>query len=88
MAEANKENLSDKKERYDQADFLIEAKVARPEIQLLAKYVEGLGHMGVVTTIDKNEGKVVIQTTKYLWPELRLLLEKMPLNIEILTNKI
>lgn len=87
MAKISTNSFSNNKERYNEADLLIEAKVARPEIQLLAKYVEGLGHMGVVTTIDKHEGKVVIQTTKYLWPELRLLLEKMPLNIEILTDK-
>nr|WP_041445316.1 DUF4911 domain-containing protein [Syntrophobotulus glycolicus] len=76
------------REEYAEADFLVQAQVARPEIQLLAKFVEGLGHLGVVTTIDKLEGRVVIQTTKYLWPELKVLLEKMPINIKILNQQI
>lgn len=66
---------------FHDSDFLVKAKVQRSEIQLLAKYVEGMGHLGVVTTIDRVEGEVLLQTTKYCWPELKILLSKLPLEI-------
>jgi len=46
--------------------------------------VEGLGHLGVVTTTDKVLGEVMIQTTKHCWPELKKVIEKMPLEIEFI----
>ena len=66
------------------ADKLIRAKVARRDINLLVKLVEGLGHLGVVTTLDRMEGEVLIQTTKDCWPDLAEALQQMPLLIEIL----
>ncbi|RNC29310.1 MAG: hypothetical protein AWM53_00663 [Candidatus Dichloromethanomonas elyunquensis] len=65
-------------------DLLVKARVSRPEIQLLAKYVEGMGHLGVVTTTDRRTGEVVIQTTKSCWPELKVLLSELPLKINFL----
>jgi hypothetical protein len=66
------------------SDFLVKARVARSEIQLLAKFVEGMGHLGVVTTTDKLNGEVIIQTTKFCWPELKTLLVRLPLQVEYL----
>jgi hypothetical protein len=66
------------------ADKLVRAKVARRDINLLVKLVEGLGHLGVVTTLDRMEGEVLIQTTKDCWPDLARALQQMPLLIEIL----
>lgn len=60
----------------------IKARVDRSEIQILCKLVEGLGHLGIVTTINKEQGNVVIQTTTDFWPDLKEAIEKMPLDIE------
>jgi hypothetical protein len=42
---------------WKNSDLLVKARVSRPDIQLLVKYVEGLGHLGVVTTLDRYQGK-------------------------------
>jgi len=65
-------------------DVIIKARIGRSEIQMLCKLVEGLGHLGVVTTTDKVLGEVMIQTTKHCWPELKKVIEKMPLEIEFI----
>lgn len=67
---------------FEDSDVLIKAQVPRSEIQMLCKYVEGLGHLGVVTTTDRIAGEVLIQTTKYNWPDLKNALEAMPFEIE------
>ncbi len=74
------------KQRWSEADLLVRAQVSRSEIQMLAKYVEGLGHLGVVTTVDRMSGEVVIQTTKYCWPNLRKILSELPINISLMES--
>lgn len=74
------------KQLWVKSDLLVYAQVSRAEIQLLAKYVEGMGHLGVVTTIDRFQGDVVIQTTKSCWPELRKLLLQLPLSINFVED--
>ncbi|MGE4271553.1 MAG: DUF4911 domain-containing protein [Desulfitobacterium sp.] len=66
---------------YADSDVLIRAQVPRSEIQMLVKYVEGLGHLGVVTTTDRHAGEVLIQTNQYTWPDLKKALEAMPIEI-------
>jgi len=66
------------------ADMIIKARIDRSEIQMLCKLVEGLGHLGVVTTTDKVLGEVMIQTTKHCWPELKKVIEQMPLELEFI----
>jgi hypothetical protein len=51
-------------------------------MQMLDKLVEGLGHLGIVTTTNKALGEVMIQTTKQCWPDLKKAIEKMPFEIE------
>ena len=70
--------------KYADADFIIKARLDRSEIQMLCKLVEGLGHLGVVTTTDKALGEVMIQTTKHCWPELKSVIEQMPIEIEFI----
>ena len=65
-------------------DIIIKARLDRSEIQMLCKLVEGLGHLGVVTTTDKALGEVMIQTTKDCWPELKKVIERMPIEIELI----
>lgn len=69
---------------YSDADLIIKARIDRSKIQMLCKLVEGLGHMGIVTTTDKVLGEVMIQTTKHCWPELKKVIEKMPIEIEFI----
>jgi len=69
---------------YAKADLIIKARIDRSEIQMLCKLVEGLGHLGIVTTTDKVQGEVMIQTTRYCWTELKNLIEHMPIEIEFI----
>jgi hypothetical protein len=78
-----KVNNGDKKNSWSDCDMLVKARVSRSEIQLLAKYVEGLGHLGVITTLDRLNGEVLIQTTKHCWPDLKGIIAKLPLTIEL-----
>jgi hypothetical protein len=71
-------------DKYAAADLIIKARIGRSEIQMLCKLVEGLGHLGVVTTTDKALGEVMIQTTKHCWPELKKVIDQMPIEIEFI----
>jgi hypothetical protein len=71
-------------DKYATADLIIKGRVDRSEIQMLCKLVEGLGHLGVVTTTDKALGEVMIQTTKHCWPELKKVIDQMPIEIEFI----
>lgn len=63
-------------------DLIIRGRINRSEIQMLCKLVEGLGHLGIVTTTNNELGEVMIQTTKYCWPELKEAIENMPFILE------
>lgn len=80
------ENIKNVNIPFQDSDLLIKARVRRSDIQLLVKYVEGFGHLGVVTTTDRLSGEVLIQTTKDCWPILKKLIEKLPLTIELESN--
>ena len=67
---------------FADADLIVKARVNRSEIQMLCKLVEGLGHLGIVTTTDKVLGEIMIQTTKDCWTELKKLIDAMPVKIE------
>lgn len=70
--------------QYTDVDVIINARLKRVEMQMLDKLVEGLGHLGIVTTTNKALGEVMIQTTKDCWPDLKRAIEKMPFEIEFL----
>ena len=70
--------------QYEDADVIIHARLKRVEMQMLDKLVEGLGHLGIVTTTNKLQGEVMIQTTKDCWPDLKRAIEKMPFEIEFI----
>ncbi len=69
---------------YANADLIIKARIDRSEIQMLCKWVEGLGHLGIVTTTNKEQGEVMIQTTKDCWTDLKKLIEQMPIEVEFI----
>ncbi len=69
---------------FSDVDVIVKARLARVEMQMLDKLVEGLGHLGIVTTTNKALGEVMIQTTKYCWPDLKKAIEQMPFEIEFI----
>ncbi|KUO78679.1 MAG: hypothetical protein APF81_26950 [Desulfosporosinus sp. BRH_c37] len=69
---------------YADIDLIIKARIDRSEIQMLCKLVEGLGHLGIVTTTNKELGEVMIQTTKDCWPELKEVIGKMPIIVDLI----
>ena len=69
---------------FSDADVIVIARLERVQMQMLDKLVEGLGHLGIVTTTNKALGEVMIQTTKYCWPELKKAIENMPFEIEFI----
>lgn len=69
---------------FSDADVVVKARLERVEMQMLDKLVEGLGHLGIVTTTNKTLGEVMIQTTKQCWPDLMKAIEKMPFEIEFI----
>lgn len=69
---------------FSDSDVIVKARLARVEMQMLDKLVEGLGHLGIVTTTNKALGEVMIQSTKYCWPDLKKAIEKMPFDIEFI----
>ncbi len=68
--------------RYADSAVIVNARLERVDMQMLDKLVEGLGHLGIVTTTNKALGEVMIQTTKYCWPDLKKAIEMMPFEIE------
>jgi hypothetical protein len=69
---------------YADTDQIIKARLDRSQIQMLCKFVEGLGHLGIVTTTNKELGEVKIQTTKDCWGELKRVIEQMPIEVEFI----
>jgi len=70
--------------QFADADVIVNARLERVEMQMLDKLVEGLGHLGIVTTTNKALGEVMIQTTKQCWPDLKKAIEQMPFEIEFI----
>ena len=70
--------------QFTDADVIVKARLERVDMQMLDKLVEGLGHLGIVTTTNKALGEVMIQTTKQCWPDLKKAIEKMPFEIEFI----
>ncbi|SPF48158.1 conserved hypothetical protein [Candidatus Desulfosporosinus infrequens] len=69
---------------FEHADVLVKARLNRVDMQMLDKLVEGLDHLGIVTTTNKALGEVMILTTRDCWPDLKKAIEKMPFEIEFI----
>ncbi|MDR3599006.1 MAG: DUF4911 domain-containing protein [Desulfosporosinus sp.] len=70
--------------QFSDVDVIVKARLERVEMQMLDKLVEGLGHLGIVTTTNKALGEVMILSTKDCWPDLKKALEKMPFALEFI----
>lgn len=71
---------------FADSGVVVRARLNRVDMQLLDKLVEGLGHLGIVTTTNKALGEVMILSTKDCWPTLKKVIEEMPFEIEWLPN--
>lgn len=69
---------------FENTDVLVKARLNRVDMQMLDKLVEGLGHLGIVTTTNKALGEVMILTTQDCWLDLKRAIEKMPFGIEFI----
>jgi len=69
---------------FADADVIVKARLDRVDMQMLDKLVEGLDHLGIVTTTNKALGEVMIQTTKDCWPDLKQAIQNMPFEIEFI----
>lgn len=65
-------------------EVVVKARLARAEMQMLDKLVEGLGHLGIVTTTNRALGEVMILSTEQCWPDLKRAIQQMPFEIEFL----
>lgn len=70
--------------QFADSAVIVHARLERVDMQMLDKLVEGLGHLGIVTTTNRSLGEVMIQTTKHCWPDLKKAIEKMPFEIEFI----
>jgi hypothetical protein len=69
---------------FSDIDVLVQARLDRVDMQMLDKLVEGLGHLGIVTTTNKALGEVLILSTRDCWSDLKQAIEKMPFEIEFI----
>lgn len=53
-------------------------------IDLLTKFIEAYEHLGIVSTLDQNLGKVIIRGTIDTRSELIAILNNMPFEITLL----
>lgn len=60
----------------------IYVKVSPANIDLLTKLIEGYDNLGIVSTIDRTKGIVIIRGTVDTYPELDEVLKHLPFEIE------
>jgi len=61
----------------------IYAQVSPDRIDILTKLVEAYDHLGVVSTLDQNQGTVLIRVTTDTCSEMLEILQHMPFPITI-----
>jgi len=53
---------------------------------MLNKIIEGYGHLGIVSTIDRKAGLVVVKVTEETYPEIKQILLNLPFQVQILNK--
>ncbi|MEA1961863.1 MAG: DUF4911 domain-containing protein [Bacillota bacterium] len=62
--------------------------VVRPEkIDKLTKLVEAYDHLGVVSTLDREAGLVIVRVTPDTFTDVEQILQNLPFYVEIVENK-
>lgn len=64
----------------------IKAQVAPENIDMLTKIIEAYDNLGIVSTIDRQQGLVIIRGTEDTYPELVEILRHLPFPL-LLENK-
>lgn len=59
------------------------ARVNPEHIDILNKLIEAYDNLGIVSTVDKNEGKVVIRVTRDTCSQMMDILHNLPFAIDI-----
>ena len=62
----------------------IYAKVSPYDIDFLSKIIEAYDHIGVLSTLNPEEGRVIIRVTEDTWPDMMEILGHLPFPIELL----
>lgn len=60
------------------------ARVSPDCIDMLTKLIEAYDHLGIVSTLDRTSGQVVIRVTPDTWLEVMEILRHLPFPITIL----
>ena len=59
-------------------------KVNKEDINYINRIMEGYEYLGVVSTIDKKEGIIVIRTTTDMYDEDQVILENLEIDFQYL----
>lgn len=59
-------------------------KVNKEDINYINRIMEGYEYLGVVSTIDKKEGIIVIRTTTDMYDEAKVILENLEIEFHYL----
>ncbi|MGI6453291.1 MAG: DUF4911 domain-containing protein [Syntrophomonadaceae bacterium] len=65
---------------------IIQLKIAPKDIDLLTKIMEAYEHLGVVSTVDRKAGLLIVTGTEDTIPEVLEVLANAPLPVEIITS--
>lgn len=57
-------------------------KVNKEDINYINRIMEGYEYLGVVSTIDKKEGIIVIRTTTDMYDEAKVILENLEIDFQ------
>lgn len=64
----------------------LRVRVAPEKIDLLTRIIEAYDHLGIVSTLDREQGLVIIRGTEDTCPELEKILGQLPFPL-LLENK-
>ena len=59
-------------------------KVNKEDINYINRIMEGYEYLGVVSTIDKKKGIIVIRTTTDMYDEAKVILENLEIDFQYL----
>lgn len=66
-------------------DILVQVQINPANIDMLNRILEGAGHMGVMSTLDRQQGLVVIRATDGTAPDLVDLVARLPFPVNIVS---
>ncbi|HOB11710.1 MAG TPA: DUF4911 domain-containing protein [Syntrophomonadaceae bacterium] len=65
----------------------IVAQVNPADIDMLTRLIEGFDHLGIVSTLDRQQGLVVIRGTADTLPDLLDILDNLPFSLTIVAQE-